>query len=62
MPQNLKFEDAEISYPFTVLGKEVVEHEIQKYGNILFSFREETDAYKTVVGNFSNFGYFIKKS
>tara|TARA_B100001250_G_scaffold67363_3_gene53933 strand:+ start:13069 stop:13917 length:849 start_codon:yes stop_codon:yes gene_type:complete len=61
IPKHLNISDKNIKYPFTVPSKEDVEEVILKHGNIISSFKEVKDSYKTEDGSFDNFGYIVTK-
>ena len=63
IPETLKIKNRDIQYPFTVIGKEDFEKLIKKYTDIVFSIREQKEAYVTEKGIFNLYGYLlIKKS
>jgi len=61
IPENLKLQDREIVYPFVIPSKTQFESLILKYGNIVSTIKEKNSTYKTVDGNFDNYGYVITK-
>lgn len=61
IPDTLKIKNRDIQYPFTVIGKEDFEKLIKKYTDIVFSIREQKEAYVTEKGIFNLYGYLLIK-